>query len=74
MGTFTKNCYRCKFMVRDEDVNDCLCLMNDGATCNLTEMELELEGITECDAFEEGSNDFDKDYDSKYYSRYGEDR
>jgi len=71
---FTKNCHKCKYMVLDEDINDMLCLMNDGATCNITALELYMEDVLDCDAFVEGKNDFNKELDSKHYMRYGEDR
>lgn len=74
MSNFNENCHRCKFMVIDQDVNDRLCVMNQGATCNLTAIELELEGVSVCDAFQEGSYEFDYDYEYEktLFDRWGE--
>ena len=73
MGKFTTNCHKCKFMVIDQDVNDRLCVMNLGATCNLTEIEMELQGVTTCDAFKEGKYEFDYEYEYEktLFDRWG---
>lgn len=54
---FLSKCPTCKYMIKDEDIGDMLCEMNDCHTCMSTAIDLQLESVYVCDAYKEKNND-----------------